>query len=109
MLAYVYVPVLQRECDIFVNNWNNHRIRSQKDLELPTGVPNHLFSFPERYGAEKMGIPLQFEQLKEVAELSGILTDQDAFTDSDSFQMFKQYILDPTKLGAKMLKSFMPH
>ena len=109
MLAYVYVPVLQRECDIFVNNWNNHRIRSQKDLELRTGVPNHLFSFPERYGAEKMGIPLQFEQLKELAELSGILTDQDAFTESDSFQMFKQYILDPTKLRAKMLKSFMPH
>ena len=61
MLANVYVPVLQRECDIFLNNWNNHRIRIQKDLELPSGVPNHLFSFPERYGAEKMGIPLQCE------------------------------------------------
>ena len=54
----IYVPVLQRECDIFVNNWNNHRIRSLKGLEVPTGVPNHLFSFPERYGAEKMGFPL---------------------------------------------------
>ena len=25
-LAYVYIPIIQRECDIFVENWNSHRI-----------------------------------------------------------------------------------
>ena len=103
MLAFVYVPVLQRECDIFVRNWSNHRIRRQKDLELPTEVPNHLFSFPEKYGAERMGIPLQYEQLKEVAELSGSPNDQDEFAENDLNSIF----LILKKLRAKMLKSFM--
>ena len=106
MLAFVYVPVLQRECDIFVRNWNNHRIRRQKDLELPTGIPNHLFSFPEKYGAERMGIPLEFEQLQEVAELAGIPSDQDTFTENDSFQMFKQYISNPEKIERKDANKF---
>ena len=48
-LKYVFIPVLQRECNIFVNLWNSHRIRAQKGLELPTGVPNHMFACPEKF------------------------------------------------------------
>ena len=99
MLAFAYVSMLQRGCGIFV--------RRQKDWELPTGVPNHLFSFPEKYGTERTGIPLQFEQLKEVAELSGISTDQHEFAENDLFQMFKEYILDPEKIESKDAKIFM--
>ena len=29
ILAFVYIPVVQKECDIFVKNWNSHRIKSQ--------------------------------------------------------------------------------
>ena len=29
VLAYIYIPVVQRECDIFINIWNSHRIRYQ--------------------------------------------------------------------------------
>jgi hypothetical protein len=35
--------------------WNTHRIRQQKDTELPNGVPNHIYSFPEEYGFEDCG------------------------------------------------------
>ena len=73
LLAYVYVPIIQRECDIFVEYWNAHRIREQENLELPTGVPNHMFSFPEQYGASHKGHKLRREQLREVAETSGVL------------------------------------
>lgn len=73
LLAYVFIPVVQRECDIFVSNWNTHRIREQKNLLLPTGVPNHMFSFPENYGGTQSGIPVSREQLREVAEISGLL------------------------------------
>ena len=45
MLAFVYIPVVQKECDIFVENWNSHRIREQKDLNLPTGILDHVFFF----------------------------------------------------------------
>ncbi|KAK7016506.1 hypothetical protein R3P38DRAFT_2541811, partial [Favolaschia claudopus] len=35
---------------------SNHRIRSQKDKILPSGVsPNYIFDFPERFGLVKFG------------------------------------------------------
>ncbi len=49
ILAYIFVPVVQRECDIFVRGWNSHRVRQQNDVLLPAGIPDHIFSFPEKY------------------------------------------------------------
>ena len=72
LLAYVYIPIIQRECDIFISYWNSHRIRHQDDLLLPTGVPNHMFAFPENYGGHYCGIPLTEDALKEVGEVSGL-------------------------------------
>ena len=73
LMAYIFIPVIQRECNIFVSNWNTHRIREQKNLKLLTGIPNHMFSFPEKYGGTQSGIPVSREQLREVAEVSGLL------------------------------------
>ena len=73
LLAYVYIPVVQHECEIFVTMWNNHRIREQAKLELPTGIPDHVFSFPDKYGGNGMGIPISKDKLEEIAEASGIL------------------------------------
>ena len=53
LLAYVFLPIVQRECDIFVKYWNCHRIRGQDKLEIPAGIPDHMFSFPEQYGGSK--------------------------------------------------------
>ena len=33
--------------------WNSHRVRSQKNAQMPKGVPNHLYAFPENCGAEE--------------------------------------------------------
>lgn len=42
-MSYVYVPVIQKELDIFRETvWNTHRVRKQKNKELPTGVPEHI-------------------------------------------------------------------
>ena len=35
--------------------WNTHRIRAQKNTNLPDGVPNHIYSFPELYELEDKG------------------------------------------------------
>lgn len=78
LLAYVFIPVVQRECDIFVRYWNSHRIRVQDKLEVPAGVPDHIFSFPGYYRGSNMGIPLHKDELREVAELSGVM-DGDVF------------------------------
>lgn len=73
MLAYVYIPVVQKELDVFRKCvWNNHRTRKQKGKELPAGVPEHIYHFPEKYGGEQCGFPITKEQLLEVAEASGI-------------------------------------
>ena len=31
-------------------------MRKQKDARLPKGIPDHLYSFPEKYGAEECGM-----------------------------------------------------
>ena len=38
LLAYVFIPIVQREIDIFVKCWKSHRIGGQENLEIPTGV-----------------------------------------------------------------------
>ena len=73
LLYYVYKPIIERECSIFVGYWNSHRIREQKGLLLPTGVPHHMFSFPESYGTTNKGLHITTANLKEVAEVSGVL------------------------------------
>lgn len=56
LLAFIMVPLLQKELDIFKDTiWNTHRIRAQKETALPDGIPNHIYSFPEEYGLEECG------------------------------------------------------
>ena len=55
-MVFLMVPIIQRELDIFKDIiWNPHRIRAQKDTYLPSGVPNHIYEFPEEYGLEDCG------------------------------------------------------
>ncbi|ESO92960.1 hypothetical protein LOTGIDRAFT_161986 [Lottia gigantea] len=56
ILAFVYVPIMQKELDIFRKNvWNTHRGGIQKDKCLPAGVPEHIYHFPEKYGGKPCG------------------------------------------------------
>jgi hypothetical protein len=57
LLAYIMIPIIQKEIDTFVDVvWNSHRIREQKNSYLPDGVPNHIYSFAEKYGLEECGM-----------------------------------------------------
>ena len=42
LLMYI-IPIVQRECDIFVKYRDCHRIRGQDKLEIPAGVPHFFF------------------------------------------------------------------
>ena len=56
LLAYIMIPLIQKELDTFKDTvWNSHRIRSQQDTVLPNGIPNHIHAFPEAYGLEECG------------------------------------------------------
>ena len=43
------------------------------DLYLPTGVPNHTFSFHENYGESNDGFKVSVDLLREVTEVSEVL------------------------------------
>ena len=66
-LSNVFLRILQRECDAFVVLWNFCRTRSLNNLELPNGIPNHIFSFPEQYGRTQKDMKVTVEFLQELS------------------------------------------
>ena len=56
LLAFLMIPIIQREVNLFKDIvWNTHRIRTQKETVLPSGVTNHIYSFPEEYDLQECG------------------------------------------------------
>eukprot|EP00794_Sanderia_malayensis_P013130 gene13130-14481_t len=100
---YVFKPVIQQECEQFVENWNCHRIRRQK-IELPTGIPDHLFAFRESYGGRKCGTNVTPDGLREVAEMSGVLKAPPDISDQRLEQKCMQIIPNPELIEPHRLK-----
>ena len=46
-LQYVYMPLLRKELQEFVEEHNCHRIRKQRGKKTPQGIPEDLYNFPE--------------------------------------------------------------
>ena len=64
MLAFIMIPILQRELDVFRETiWNSHRIRHQRNTYLPDGVPDHIYNFPESYDLQECGMVLHYTYL----------------------------------------------
>ena len=105
LLAYIYIPVVQHKLDIIRTTvWNNHRCRKQDKKQLPTGVPEHIYNFPEQYGGGHYGYAVQEASLQEVAELSGVLDDNyDDFLDQELRQQCAALIAVPTRLSPHKL------
>ena len=83
LLVHVYIPVVRKELDVFRECvWNNHRNRKQRDKELPAGIPNHNYRFPEKYDGDKCGLNIAEKYLVEVDELSGMLENTDDYLES---------------------------
>ncbi|XP_074624109.1 uncharacterized protein LOC141882083 [Acropora palmata] len=79
LLAFVMVPLVQKELDVFrETEWNTHRIRAQKHTNLSVGISNHIHNFPDQYGLEQCGFPVAEEQ-EEAAFECGVLRMSDDF------------------------------
>ena len=74
--AYIFIPAVQRECGMFKTLWNSHRIRNQQGLELPTGIPSHMFQFPENYGAEDKSFSINTDAIREAYWMPQIITSK---------------------------------
>ena len=60
--------------------------------ELPCGVPDHIYHFPEEYGGQKCGYVISEEHLMEVPELSGIFEEDDDYLDPAFRALCEEYI-----------------
>ena len=51
-LAIVFLPILERELQEFVQYWNSHPLRRNRLTECPQGIPDDLYDMPNQYGRE---------------------------------------------------------
>ena len=63
--------------------WINHRVRKQKNKDLPTRAPEHIFSFPEQYASENYGLHITKEKLVDVAMECDIFDGTDDYLSED--------------------------
>ena len=69
LLAYIMIPLIQKEIDSFVILCNSRRRRMQRDTVLPDGILNYIYDFPENYDLRECGMyasnfPVKFHMLK---------------------------------------------
>ena len=95
ILAYVYIPIVQREIDLFVELWNNSRTRLQRGTLMPDGNPNIIYNSPEEYGIEDKGWPLTTE------ELAGVLDVADNYLTADFRRECSNHLPDVDSIQAK--------
>ena len=69
-------------------------MRKQKNKELQTGLPEHVYRCPERYGDEKCGIPLKEEDLLEMAQYSEVFVDTDDYLEVNFCKECERHIPD---------------
>ncbi|KAJ7465857.1 hypothetical protein B0H11DRAFT_1733608 [Mycena galericulata] len=51
LFNWLWPKIIQRSLDEFVDYWNNHKIRTQRNKLLPSGFsPNYICDFPEKFG-----------------------------------------------------------
>ena len=74
-------------------------------MALLTGIPDHMFSFPDRYGGHELGIPLTADKLKKVAKSSGILESISDKKDHNLDHICQQNLPCPADLGSKEAKN----
>ncbi|XP_074635510.1 uncharacterized protein LOC141893927 [Acropora palmata] len=75
LLPFIFLPVIQKEMETFRETvWNAHSVRSQREAQMPKGIPYHLYSFPEHYSADKFGLQVTQEALDDVATISGVMS-----------------------------------
>lgn len=49
-LRFCFGPVIQHDLEVAKKEWNEHRVRKQGAIDSPSGIPNIMFYWPEKYG-----------------------------------------------------------
>lgn len=85
-------------------------MRKQKAKELPDGVPEHIYMYPQNYGGEKCGLKVTEQHLQETAELSGVLEGTSDYLEAGFRRECERHIPDTNDVeqctGSKCLFIF---
>lgn len=71
------------------------QIREQNNFYLPTGITDHVFSFLENYGGSKDVFQASVKLLREEAEVSDVLQENQDFLEVSLSTRLQDHILDP--------------
>ncbi|KAF6748401.1 hypothetical protein DFP72DRAFT_992260 [Ephemerocybe angulata] len=76
LFYWVFVPLIQTELDEFRTMWNQHKVRPQKEKEMPSGhTPADAFEYPEEYNGVDCLIKVPEDTQEEEEWLSWYGTD----------------------------------
>lgn len=102
MLTYIYIPVIQKQLDIFRTTiWNHKPGREQKDKALPTGVPDLLYKNPEEYNGFECGSTFSDEILITIAAETSVLEGDSDYISEEQRNQFETVIPDTSIIEAK--------
>lgn len=73
-LRYCFSHLIQKDLDLISQEWNTHRIRRQKNTELPARKPNCLYYFPEAYGSKNYGKLVHEDEIKDFLETHALVS-----------------------------------
>ncbi|KAJ7663644.1 hypothetical protein B0H14DRAFT_2263080, partial [Mycena olivaceomarginata] len=69
LFNWVWPKIIQASLDNFVEYWNNHKIRTQRNKLLPPGFsPSFICDFPERFGLTHFGVPVSTDLVEALRE-----------------------------------------
>lgn len=74
-------------------------------MELPTGIQDLMFAFPESYEGTQDGTEITLEYLEEIAEISGTVmeanTDINGFMKEELRRQCESFLPDPSAIASK--------
>lgn len=70
-LRFSSMPLIRHRLEIFKNLWNSHRIRSQRNSEVPCGIPDVLYNQAIMFGDTdySFSVPYSSEDLNILSQL----------------------------------------
>lgn len=80
-LVFCFMDILKADLQRYMISWNAHRVRKNKQSNMPAGVPNFLYNYPEHYGFCQMGKSLNQLYLSECRNIYGERVDDTTFTE----------------------------
>lgn len=63
VLRYCFAPIVDQELKRSVTEWNQHRIRQQKNIRSPCGIPNIMYHWPQKYKAKDCKKTVNMEEV----------------------------------------------